>query len=126
MTARERPRDRARAGGRTGSGGAVPIAGLAPTSRASMVRRRLAAIAILVAFAFLATAAVTTIGADADPVERVAGHVVIEPGSSLWQVAVESAPRGVDPRAQLDAIRALNGIEGSTVDAWQVVLLPAR
>jgi hypothetical protein len=87
---------------------------------------RVGAILVLVAFAFLMTMGIGRVGAEAELVDPVAGHAVVEPGSSLWAVAVDTAPDGVDPRAQLDAIRELNGIDGSDVAAWTVVLLPAR
>ncbi len=87
---------------------------------------RVAAILVLVALAFLLTVGLGRVGAEAELADPVAGHAVVEPGGSLWAVAVDTAPAGVDPRAQLEAIRALNGIVGSDVDAWTVVLLPAR
>lgn len=62
-----------------------------------------------------------------DPIApEAAGHVVLEPGETLWDIAVRSAPAGVDPREQLDALRRLNGFASATLDAWTVVLLPAR
>jgi len=58
---------------------------------------------------------------------EVGGHVVVQPGETLWDVAVRSAGPGVDPRHQLQVIRDLNGLpHGGAVDAWTVVLLPAR
>jgi hypothetical protein len=54
-----------------------------------------------------------------------AGHVVLQPGETLWDVAVRSAPAGVDTRRQLDALRRLNGFGPGTLDAWTVVLIPA-
>ena len=66
-------------------------------------------------------------GAVAGPeVPVAAGHVVLGPGETLWDVAVRSAPNGVDPREQLEAIRRLNGFGSATLDAWTVVLIPAR
>jgi hypothetical protein len=56
----------------------------------------------------------------------VAGHVVLQPGETLWDVAVRSAPAGVDPRRQLDDIRRVNGFGPGAHEAWTVVLLPAR
>ena len=65
----------------------------------------------------------TVLAAPAEPV--AAGHVVLQPGETLWDVAVRSAPAGVDTRRQLDAIRRLNGFGPGTLDAWTVVLIPA-
>jgi Tfp pilus assembly protein FimV len=65
----------------------------------------------------------TVLAAPTEPV--AAGHVVLQPGETLWDVAVRSAPAGVDTRRQLDAIRRLNGFGPGTLDAWTVVLIPA-
>jgi hypothetical protein len=86
---------------------------------------RVGAVVVLVALVFLLTVAIGRVGAEAELADPVGGHAVVEPGGSLWGVAVETAPAGVDPRAHLAAIRALNGIEGSNVPEWTVVLLPA-
>lgn len=95
-------------------------------SRATALRRRLVALAGLVLLLTLLTVAVGRVGAEAELADRVAGHAMLAPGDTLWDVAVSSAPDGVDPREQLAAIRTLNGFEGASVDAWTVVLLPAR
>jgi hypothetical protein len=54
-----------------------------------------------------------------------AGHVVLQPGETLWDIALRSAPAGVDPRQQLDVLRRLNGFGPGALDAWTVVLIPA-
>ena len=59
------------------------------------------------------------------PEPVAAGHVVLQPGETLWDVAVRSAPAGVDPRRQLDTLRRLNGFGPGALDAWTVVLIPA-
>lgn len=97
-----------------------------PPSRASVWRRRSGALVILLVLIVLAIAGIGRVGASADLEDRVAGHVIIEPGQTLWDVAVSTAPDGVDPRAQLTAIKDLNQLNASDVDAWTVVLLPAR
>ena len=58
--------------------------------------------------------------------DPVAGHVVAAPGDTLWDIAVATAPDGVDARRQLASLRELNGLEGAHLDAWAVVLIPAR
>lgn len=110
---------------RRGGAGAQPRVSV-PTSDATLLRRRLVALAGLVLLLTLLTVAVGRVGAEAELADRVAGHTVLAPGDTLWDVAVSSAPDGVDPREQLAAIRALNGFDGASVDAWTVVLLPAR
>ncbi len=97
-----------------------------PPTRASTWRRRAVAVVLVLTLLLLLAAAVGQVGASADLEDRVSGHVVIEPGETLWDVAVATAPDGVDPRAQLASIRELNGFGGADVDAWTVVLLPAR
>lgn len=64
-------------------------------------------------------------GAQAELADPVEGHAVVQPGETLWDVAAMHAPDGVDPRAYLQAIGELNGLDGA-VDPWTVVLLPAR
>lgn len=94
--------------------------------RSLHLRRRLAVSLGLAVMVLVLTAGIGGLGAQAQLEDPVAGSVVIAPGETLWDVAVASAPEGVDARRQLEAIRQLNGIEGSQVRAWQVVLLPAR
>ncbi len=66
-------------------------------------------------------------GAEADLARPdVSGHATVEPGETLWDVAVTNAPDGVDPRSYLARIRDVNGLDGATVPAWTVVLLPAN
>jgi Tfp pilus assembly protein FimV len=65
----------------------------------------------------------TVLAGPAEPV--AAGHVVLQPGETLWDIAVRSAPAGVDARRQLDRIRRLNGFGPGALDAWTVVLVPA-
>jgi hypothetical protein len=103
----------------------TPTAGRAP-GPATYWRRRLVAVGVLLAAAFLLTALIGRVGAEAELEDKVAGHVVVQPGETLWDVAAETAPDGVDTREQLRAVAELNGLEGDAVDAWTVVLIPAR
>lgn len=94
-------------------------------TRATYWRRRLGVLVAVTALALLLVAVVGQ-SADADLVTpEVAGSVVVEPGTTLWEVAIEHAPPGEDPRAYLVRIEQLNGLAGTTVPAWTVVLLPA-
>ncbi|MEX1177965.1 MAG: hypothetical protein WEB09_05850 [Nitriliruptor sp.] len=102
------------------------VLALRPTSRASAWRRRLGAVTVLVLLAFLLTVAVGRVTAGAQLADPVAGTVTIAPGETLWDVAIATAPDGVDAREQLAAIGELNGFDGSAVEPWTVVLLPAR
>ena len=94
--------------------------------RATVVRRRSVALVVFLLAAFLLTVAIGRVGAEAELADPVAGHAVIEPGQTLWGIAVDTAPADVDPREQLRAIQDLNGLTTAEVEAWTVVLLPAR
>lgn len=106
----------------------VRVAGTRPTTpdRMTIIRRRVVALAVLLLAAFLLTVAIGRVGAEAELADPVAGHAVIEPGETLWAIAVDTAPANVDPREQLRAIQDLNGLTSADVEAWTVVLLPAR
>lgn len=60
-----------------------------------------------------------------DGASAAAAVVVVEPGQTLWDVAVATAGDGVDPRAQLEAIRAANDLSGAALPAWTVLVVPA-
>lgn len=65
------------------------------------------------------------VGAQAGPDRpAVAGHVVVAPGETLWEVARARAPRDSDPRAYLERLMATNGLEDPVVRPWTVLLLP--
>lgn len=104
----------------------TPVAVTAPKrpTRGTYLRRRIVALLVLVAVIIAVTALVTR--ADAGLDDPVAGQVALAPGDTLWEVAVATAPDGVDPREQLDAIVELNGFTTSRQPAWTVVLIPAR
>ena len=95
-------------------------------SRSVDWRRRAVVVVALVASAFLVTGLIGRVGAEAELEDKVDGHAVVQPGETLWDVSVATAPDDVDPRDHLGAIKELNGLDGSHVDAWSVVLIPAR
>lgn len=110
----------------SGSGSAPALRPVGPLPRGVYWRRR-----ALVAGGFLALVLAMTVllgsaGAEAELADPVAGHAVVDPGQTLWEVAAATAPVGVDVRDQLAAIMRLNGLDGASVPAWTVVLLPAR
>jgi hypothetical protein len=105
---------------------ALPAASSFRAGTSAIWRRRLAAVVALVALAFLLTVAIGRVGAGAELADPVAGHVVVAPGETLWDVAVATAPPGVDVRQQLAELEALNGFTSGDVGAWTVVLIPAR
>ncbi|MBW3661818.1 MAG: hypothetical protein KY469_01870 [Actinobacteria bacterium] len=92
-----------------------------------LTRRGKLAIGALLAGAALGLLALLGVGTGtAEPAAAVAGHVVVEPGQTLWDVAVAAAPAGSDPRAYLADLLVLNGFDGAGVPAWTVVLLPTE
>lgn len=112
--------------GAVGRPDATAVSAPSAASRATLLRRRVVAVVALLVLTILLTMTIGRVGAEAELADPVAGHAVVAPGDTLWDVAVESAPTGVDPREQLAAIRALNGLDSSAVAPWSVVLLPAR
>lgn len=125
---RPKPSARTRGHGPSSARATAQLAASAPRRRTSLVhlRRRAVALIALVAVVFAFTVAIGRVGAEAELADPVAGHVVVAPGETLWDVAVETAPDGVDPRRQLASLRELNGLDGGHLDAWAVVLIPAR
>ncbi len=98
----------------------------APVSVAQAWRRRgLVVVGLLVA-AFLLTVAIGRVTASAGLADEVAGNEVVAPGETLWDVAVATAPADVDVRAHLAELEALNGVRAGEVEAWEVLLIPAR
>ncbi len=89
-------------------------------------RRRAAVLAALAAVALLFALFAGTGGAGAQAEHRAAGYVTVEPGQTLWEIAVTRAPAGTDPRSYLADLRRINGLESASVPAWTVVMLPAR
>jgi len=95
-------------------------------SPATFWRRRVAAAAGLVVAVLVLLGGFGQFDVAAGLADRVDGHVIVEPGQTLWDVAAQTAPDGVDVRAHLAAIEDLNGIRADDLRAWNVVLLPAR
>ncbi len=114
--------------GHRGGRGDAPHLTLVPQrpSTATYWRRRILVLAGMLIVGLLVVGAVGQVGASADLADRVDGHVVIEPGQTLWDIAVTTAPTGVDARDHLAAIEELNGLRADDVRAWNVILLPAR
>ncbi len=98
----------------------------ASPSRATYRRRRVLVVAVLVVVVFAVGVLLGRVTAQAGPEDAVGGQVVVEPGQTLWDIAVDTAPDGMDPRQQLADVRELNGLDSTGLEAWSVVLLPAR
>lgn len=93
--------------------------------RATYRRRRILVVAALVASVLLVGIVLGRVTAQAELEDPVGGQHVVEPGQTLWEIALETAPDDVDPRQQLHDLRELNALDGGQVEAWSVLLLPA-
>ena len=108
-------------------GGSHPVAAAGGgLTRRTIWRRRLGVVAIVALLTAALTLAVGDLGATADAGAAPTAYAVVEPGQTLWDVAVDSAPQGTDPRDYLHRIEELNGLETAAVPAWTVVVLPPR
>ena len=87
-------------------------------------RRTLVRVAAALLVAMLAAVLTLGVASASSPELEVGSHVVLQPGETLWDIAVRSAPPGVDARRQLADIRRINGFRGGSLEAWTVVLLP--
>lgn len=87
-------------------------------------RRVLVALGFAVSIAIGGTVGTVVQGEQVLP-EQVT-TVTVQPGESLWAIASTSAAPGQDVREVIDQIRALNGLEHSTVHAGQELSVPAQ
>jgi hypothetical protein len=127
--------ERPPAAGRTPARGAAPAAALRanqrmvgrPRARLRLTRRarRLAVILALCGAVVLGSWLAPLLSGGAERGLHLAGasSVVVEPGDTLWSIAVSVAD-GEDVRAVIDRIQELNGLEGSDLVPGQVVQLP--
>jgi hypothetical protein len=90
----------------------------------SSSRRTAVRVASALMVAVLAAMLTLGVASASSPTLEVGSHVVLQPGETLWDIAVRSAPPGVDARRQLADIRRINGFGGGPLEAWTVVLLP--
>jgi hypothetical protein len=91
-------------------------------ARERMLHRRrraaIASVALVATFGLLAGPRATA------PASRPGSPraVTVRPGGTLWGLATRYAPEGMDPRAYLDAVVELNGLEGSLQDGARIRL----
>lgn len=87
--------------------------------------RRHRVVAVLFVLALAAALAMGIGGlAGADDPTPVTETVTVQPGQTLWDVAVAHTADGADPRVTLEQIRDVNGLAGTDVPAWTPVVLP--
>ncbi len=87
-------------------------------------RHRLVAAVFVLGLAVLLAMGVGALVADADGPTPIVETVTVEPGQTLWDVAVTHTPEGQDARVTMQRIRDLNGFTGTDVPAWTAVVLP--
>lgn len=95
----------------------------APRTALPHSTRRLATVAVAVS---VVVGTIAAAGPGGSPVASAPGApraVVMRPGETLWDVAEEHAPTGVDPRAYVDALIEINGVAGG-VQPGERIRLP--
>lgn len=88
-------------------------------------RNRLAAVLFVVGLAVVLAMGAGALVADADGPTAISDTVTVQPGQTLWDVAVAHTADGGDPRETLARLRDVNGLTGTDVPAWTPVVLPA-
>lgn len=87
-------------------------------------RGRVVLLAAPIALALGVLASTGSVQASGDtPAGAANGHVVVQPGQSLWSIARSLAPQA-DTRATVAAIVELNGLDGSVVHPGQSLVVP--
>lgn len=87
-------------------------------------RHRVVGVLFAVGLAIVLALGAGALGAVADGPTAVGQTVTVQPGQTLWDVAVAHSGAG-DPRVTLERIRDLNGLTGTDVPAWTPIVLPA-
>ncbi|WP_022881809.1 LysM peptidoglycan-binding domain-containing protein [Gryllotalpicola ginsengisoli] len=111
---------------RTMGGQAAAHSRLRITRRGRAVLATASAAPLVAAALFYGVAsggAAATSGGGVAPAEF--GHVTVEPGQSLWQIAERVAPHD-DPRDVIDEIVDLNGLQSSSLSPGQTLAIPAE
>lgn len=110
-----------------GTAGVAGVTGVTAMVPGPDARRGTGMVFAVIALAALFVLAMGGVGAGADPEQQraIVGSATVEPGETLWDVAVAHAPEGSDPRAYLNEIRDLNRLDAGSIPPWTVVLLPA-
>lgn len=92
------------------------------TRQPPITRHRVAVIISIVVLAVLLLA--SAVQANGDEATATIDYRV-RSGDTLWSIAEAHGEHGGDVRATLHDIRSLNELDGSTIRAGQVLLLPA-
>lgn len=96
-------------------------------ARARQARRRYALRRLVVGLVLIGIPAgvLATGGESMEPAAASSGEtVVVQPGDTIWEIAQVRTPAGTDPRAFVDAIIALNGLDGGVLEAGDELEMP--
>ena len=86
---------------------------IARQRRVALARRRLAAVGVVIALVVGFMLASGPGGGAAASRPGTPRAITVHSGDTLWDLASRYAPDSVDPRAYVDAIQELNGLEGA-------------
>ncbi|CAM4382209.1 LysM peptidoglycan-binding domain-containing protein [Paenibacillus macerans] len=93
----------------------------------SMFRHSLAKVAVfLLVLSLTCTGVVTAFAASSDSgrPERELEQVVVLPGDTLWEIAVEHKPQGSDTRVYIKKLIRVNGLNSSEIKAGDILFIP--
>lgn len=105
----------------------APASSLAPTGPLQAWRRRIGALVVLAAIVVLVGQALLGPADAAAPATQPVSTatVVVQPGQTLWDIATTHAPADTSTWAYVEQLSELNGVSSGSLDAWQVLRLPA-
>ncbi|MMZ60584.1 Cell division suppressor protein YneA [compost metagenome] len=93
-----------------------------------LFRRRVSLIKIVALVLFLTvttTGMVTAFASNGDDKEHTSYEsVIVMPGDTLWEIAVNYKPDGKDARVYIDEIIRINGMTASSIQAGDTLLVP--
>lgn len=111
-----------------------PLATVTPirqtVSDATFLRRRVMAVLMVLAAVAVVVGGLQSMTPSVPMIATQGGQIVIaeniqlQPGDTLWDLAVAATPPGQDPRVMLEAIRGLNGFTSDVVPVWTTVAIP--
>ncbi|MGG3840550.1 LysM peptidoglycan-binding domain-containing protein [Paenibacillus thiaminolyticus] len=91
-------------------------------------RKKLIRTILLFGLLFLLCAGIVQAWGDDDTVSEqpsvVTERVLVQPGDSLWEIATEYKPNGMDTREYIYEIIQLNDLRGHTLQSGIVIVVP--
>ncbi len=93
--------------------------GASAKDRGALILVTLAAVLGLIAGGWQGTSAAASAGVSGARAPRT---VVVQPGDTLWSIAEDNAPAGVDVRSYMEQILALNGRVAAVAPGWRLKL----